>query len=878
MTVPRLPRIVWALLRWAAGTDLADEVEGDLYEWMHRWAGPDAGVVRRGAAWLRGTAAALLLAPRFVLGRAAGRVRRGGASAGWSLDVRLALRLLRRHPGLSAVSVVALAVTMSLATALFTVTRAALFSTLDVEGGERIAVVALRDAVTRQDLVATFREYEAWRGSETFEHTSAFVWDQFNLAEAGVPIRSVRGARVTPSLFDFNGPVPVLGSLFSESSVRENPRVMLIREDLWRAAFGGDPAIVGRTLQVNGDPHEVVGVVPESWAYPSDQSLWVPLGFPTVADPAAHHASMYMVGRVAPGVSFETARAETQRRLDAVTPLPDRRPEAQVRAFVRGFSDPTEVPVFGAGVLALVLLVVVAAANVANLILARTAARRGEIAVRSALGASRGRIVGQLFVEAIVLTLVAAAIAIAVSSAGLAWLETVVTELPYYMDLRPGPAVMSFAGGLALLAAVFAGVVPALRATRGGMSERVRGAASAGFGRLSQAVIVVELAVSVALLGTSFAFAQSFWGYTRGASVDLDGDRVLTASIYVPWEGEIAETEDLEAFGRATRAGIREELEQLVPPGAVGFTLDLPGTEAQRSRVQLEGTSETHVVRSVSVDHGFFSTLEVTPASGRAFAAADFDEGARQVVVVNEPFVRDVLLGRNAIGLRLRFRYGDGSEGEWNEVVGVVPDLGHNPGDARAGAAVYRTMPGANYATIMVRAGGALSGDPLAILPAVRAGAFAVDPRIQVRDARLLRDAARDERALLTGLGSALALLGSMALLLSAAGLHAVLSFGVSSRTREIGVRIALGASAASIVRSIGRSVGVGLVLGCGAGIGLGALLLRGVTVLPFEINTYPILHLGAPTLLLATVAVASLWRPVRRALGIQPAEALRAD
>jgi predicted permease len=861
---------------------MADEVEGDVHELVHRWSrggtsdesGDRATSARVGLAWLRGVATVSWLIPRLACGRALDSVRRGSA-AGWSLDGKLALRLLWRHPGLSLISVFALAATMALATSLFTLTTAALYSDLPVPDGDRIVLVDLRDQQTRRTLYPTWGEYRAFRdGTASMDHVGAFSVSRLNLGREDVPVQAVPGAWITPSLFRFNPVVPLLGSLITEEMVAEDPHVALLGEDVWATMFGRDPDVVGQYVEVNGTEHRIIGVLPDTWRFPADESLWVPLLQPAGATAEDQFPGAHLIGRIAEGSSMDRATAEATSLIRPATPLPDRTPAIAVRPYARGFSDPAEIPLFWTAVSALVLLVLVAAANVANLVLARTEARQSELAVRSALGASRGRIVGQLFVEAFALTGIAAVLAVTLSSSGLRWMTSVVPGLPYYMDLSPRPVVIGFAVVLAGLAAVFAGVVPALRSTSRGMADGVRGTRSVGFGRLSQGVIVAEIALSVALLGGAFALGQSFLGYTRGSVTELADDRIVTATLYTPWEGELAEQGDVGEFDAGLRESVRGELErELGVP--VGFTLDLPGTEAQTSRVEIEGENALHVVRGVSVDDGFFDVVDVGASPGRVFDRGDFVEGAAPVLVVNQPFVDDVLEGRNAVGQRLRFHYGDGSQGDWGEVVGVVPDLGMNPGDPMAGAAVYRRMAGSNYTSVLARADGR---DPFELVPAMRAAAFAFDARVQLRDPRLLRDAARDQRALLSGLGSALFLMGAMALLLSGAGLYAVISFGIASRTREIGVRVALGADAFRVVRTVAmrvaRNLGVGLVVG----LGLGWLLLQGVGVLEFTIRVNPLLHLGVPAVLLLLAGLVSVWRPLRRALAIQPAEALRAD
>jgi len=872
MKTRSLPRLVTWLLRIAAGP-MADEVEGDLYEWMARWR-EDSGPVR---AWLRGLLIALVLVVRLAVGRLFGAVRGGTFGSGLSLDAKLALRLMWRNPALSLISVVALAITMGLAISLFTVNTASLYSDLPVPDGDRIVVLDLRDRVTRERLIPTYGEYRAWaEGTTTMDHAGGYSVSRLNVGREDVPVQATSGAWVTPSIFQFNPTIPLIGTLFTDEMVAENPDVVLLGEEVWRARFGGDPAVLGSLVDVNGTAHEIVGVIPDSWKFPSDEDVWVPLLIPVGAQPDDQHPDMRLVGRLAEGVSAARATAESDALIRGGSSMADRETSVVVRGYARGFTDPAEIPLFWGAVSAMVMLVLVAAANVANLVLARTEARRSELSVRSALGASRRRIIGQLFIEALALTAVAAVIAVTLSNWGLSWMETLVPGLPYYMDLSPSPVVIGFAAGLAGMAAVLAGVVPGLRSTRGGMAEGVRSSRNVGFGRFSQFVIVAEIAVSVALLGTAFAVGQSFVGYTRGSVTQLADEEILTATLYTPWEGDIVEEFEIEEFSSRLQQGIRDQLSR-TPGVRAGFTLDLPGTEAQTSQVEIEGAGEgqVHPVRGVSVDDGFFEVVNVRADPGRVFQPSDFQEGAARAFLVNQPFVDEIMEGRNVLGQRLRFHYGDGTQSEWGEVIGVVPDLGMNPGDPTAAAAVYRAMPGTNYSRVVVRGAGV---DPFTLVPALREAAFEVDPRSQIRDPRLLRDAARDERALLSGLGAGFFLLGAMALLLSSAGVYAVISFGVSSRTREIGVRVALGADTRRVIQSIGARVARNLMVGLLIGVAIGWGMLQAVGMLELTIRVNPIVHLGAPALLLMLSGLLAVWKPLSRALAIQPAEALRSE
>lgn len=868
-----LPRVVSALLRRAA-PGMAEEIEGDLLEMAHGWA------EEMGPARARRRAARLAL--RMIPGLAVARLRDdlvGPAWAGLSLDARLAGRLLVRHPGLTGIAVVALTVTMALATTLFTVTSEVLNAELPVPDGHRVVGVSLVEARSGRQMIPTWGEYRNLReGATTLDRVGGYSVSRLNVGRPDGPVQALPGAWVTPSVFGMVPTVALHGSVFTDAMVARDPGVVLLGERAWRDHFGGDPDIVGASVEVNGEPHRVVGVLPETWRFPGDEDLWVPLVRPAGAGPLDAHPGMQILGRLAEGERPERATSEASALITPATPLPDRNPQVTVLPFARTFTDGDEVPLMWALVGAMVLLVLVAAANVSNLVLARTEARRTELAVRSALGASRLRIVGQLFVEALAMTGVAAVLALLLARWALSWVETQITGVPYYVELAPQPRVFAFAVILAGLAATLAGVVPALRATRGGRARSVRGTAGTSFGRFSRSVIVAEIALSVAMLGTAFALGEAFLGYTRGSDTPLDDRQILTAVLYTPWQGEL-EDQAMGPFMARLQEGLRTEL--AAQGVRVAFTRTLPGTSAPRAVLEVEGESELRGVGVASVDQGFFEVLEVTPVQGRGLDARDFEEGAPARVLVNEPFVAEHLGGRNALGRRVRILRDSDTQDPWAEVVGVVPDLGMNPGDPEERAAVYRVMPASNYLTVMARGDGP---DPLALVPALRTAAARVDPRVQVRSPALLKDAARDTRIILSIVGGSLLLMGAMAALLSAAGLYAVISFGVARRTREIGVRVALGASAGRVVSVIGNRMGRAMALGVVLGLGVGWVMLGVATGLvgpglfDFMVRPRPVLHLGGPALLMLGAGVASVWSPLRRALAVEPAEALRVE
>ncbi|MET0397694.1 MAG: ABC transporter permease, partial [Longimicrobiaceae bacterium] len=813
--------------------------------------------------------------------------------SGLSLDFRLGFRLLLKYPGLTLVGGLAMAFAIAVGAGAFEFVRQLVDPALPLDGGDRIVAVRTRDARTGAVHGQTLRDFAAWRETlRSVEELGAFRSLERNLIVPGAPAEPVYLAEISASAFRVARVAPLLGRALADADERPGaPPVAVLGYDVWRTRFGGDPAVVGRQVRLGASHATVVGVMPEGFAFPVAHRLWVPLR-PAAYDPEAGEGPPVEVfGRLAPGASLERARAELAalgRRAAADFPATHGhlRPEAVpfAKSVVMIDLPPALHRAMYAANLFFVMLVVLVCANVALLMFARAATREGEIVVRSALGASRSRIVAQLFAEALVLGVAAAATGLAAARLALGWwLDVYRAEsqgrLPFWFHDGLSPTTLLYAAALAVLGATIAGVVPALKMTGRGVDARLRqlaaGSGGLRFGRLWTAVIVAQVAVTVAFPATAF-FARRYVVGVQSLEVGFPAGEYLSARLEM--DGDAPQ---LPARLPAAAVELRRRL--AAEPGVAGaaFTDRLPRTTHPQRWVEVDagGAAEPdsdrgHTVTGAAVDPDYFGALGAPVHAGRGFHSADLRPDAR-TVVVNESFVRRVLGGRNPLGRRVRYAVPPGQEpGPWHEIVGVVRDLGMIADDPENGAGLYHAaVPGASspvYLAVHLR------GGPEAFAPRLRALAAATGPTLRLHEVMPLDRAGASMWMELDFVWRLLALVSSVALLLSLAGIYAVTAFTVSRRTREIGIRVALGADARRVVAAIFArpvaQVGLGVLAGglvtaaLAFGLMRGALWPRGAAA----VLAYAALMMG--------VCMLACIVPTRRALRVEPTEALRAD
>lgn len=796
-------------------------------------------------------------------------------------DAAFALRQLGKTPAFTLVAVLTLALGIGATATIFSALYAVVLRPLPFHEPERIVYLwatEQKDAGETRSISpgAFFQFRESLR---SLEPLAAWTRSSFNLTGDGPPER-IQGARVSAGYFAVFGMEPALGRVFSgEDDQPGQDRVAVLSNSLWRGRFGADPNVIGRDVRLNGHSYRVIGVMPAAFELRSDDPrLWVPLAL--AADQRTNHGSSYLlqVGRLAPGASLETAQAEAAtvaKRLEAVDARSYKGKGALVQPYLElllGTYQRRLLVLLGA----VGCVLAIACVNVANLLLARGAARSREIAIRASLGAGRGRIVRQLLTESVVLGLAGA-----VAGLGIAWWGVpflVAISPPRVARLREvgiDGTVLAFTLALGVASVLLFGLVPALRTARPDLQSMLKeGGRSLGSGlrdRVRSSLLVAEVALALVLLVAAGLLIRSALRLQQ-VEVGFNPESLLTAQISLPRAEYAGPPQILSAVDRML-AEVR------AIPGVRSATVAsiLPlSRNNQSSTVRMEdrprppGEEISGDTRAVMP--GFFRTLEIPLVQGRDLTERD-RQGAPGVVLINQRLAEMAWPGEDPIGKRLTYT------GEWLEVVGVVGDVRGGGLDEEVRPAFY--VPLAQYpeelldAEVQLALAVRTEGDPRAKAEALRRAVQTVDPKLPVYGVASMEEI-RSELVATTRFNTMLlAALGVIGLALAAGGIYGVIAYFVSQRTQEIGLRMALGATEkrvlAMVIRQALRPVLVGVTVGIAGALVAGralASLLFGVS------STDPATFAGVVLVLVAAALLAS-WVPARRAARVDPTRAL---
>ena len=869
----RAPLLARLLLWVLASSDVRSEMIGDLDEVHARRSGM--------AGWLRSFRDAIEIGLTQMLHRLTDAAKSVARGMSWP-EVRIAIRSNLRHPFLTATAVAALTVGITMATSGFALLDGVLFSELPVPDGDRyVTIDALPAPGFEQGRVTPDRFRVLRAAAHGLDYLGALQVAEQNATWDDGEVLPVLTATLTSTALGRLEAGTTLGRLLTPDDAVSAPRPgVLISEAFWTDRFGRQPDVLGAQLRLGGVDYTVVGVANPDFEFPVGPDAWLAmderylLGSPSEAGPPVRLFGVVGAGQTHASVQARLGAAS--RGFDQETPNAE-----PVLLQVRGFTDMVgDSPVIFLftgllGVLVLVLLVI--SANIANLMVARTAARSGELAVRSALGAPRIRLVTQLFLETLLMGSTAAVIGVWASLRLLASFRGMIDEMPYWIDFSLRPHMVAFVVGITVLASAVCGLIPALRATRRDVGAHMRSGglgSSRAFGRFSGTMIAVEMALSVALLVTALVAAQGATEYAN-PQFDLPGDQILTASVALS-----AATPEGERLSRVH--DIAESLEAIPGVQAAGVADALPRMFTATYTIEVESADGVSPLPTPAplarIGTGFLEAVGGTPSIGRGFDAADYAPDAPRVALVNQPFVAKVLNGRNGVGRRIRItEEGDAATGEpapWIEVVGVVPDLGMSLGNPSLAGGIYLPLKDPGFVYVAAR----VASDAAGFTTALRQALVEVDPALTVRRVRPLEEVSSEEGRFIRGMAAAMTALGGMAMLLSLAGMYAIMSFTVTRRTREIGVRVALGAQPSEIALQITTRVARQLIVGAVLGTGLGIALLQMRAMFMFHIpDAGPLVFLTVIGVMSAAGFLAA-WSPVKQALRVLPQEALRAD
>jgi len=798
-------------------------------------------------------------------------------------DLKIGLRVLRKDPGPSLFAVLALTLGIGLTVMMFSLIYGAILRGLPFERADQIVHLE-RAQLSRgiESMEVPIHDYTDWRAMQrqSFVEMGAFYSGTINVADRGMPERYA-GAFMTPSTFSVLGVRPLMGRLFrEEETAAAEPMVVLIGYRVWQDRYEGDQNIVGRVIRVNGEPATIVGVMPEGFLFPFNDQIWVPLRLDPVALPRGEGMTLEVIGRLRDGVTIDRAMMELTgitQRLEADYPQTNAGITPIIKPFTEEYIGAEPIRMLYTMLAAVFFVLLIACANVANLLMSRAATRTKEVGIRTALGASKWRIVGQFMIEALLLAFTGMLFGLGLAWAGIRIFDAAIadTNPPYWLDFRIDAVAILFALALAGIAALVAGAIPAWHAARANVNEILkdesRGSSSFRLGRVSKAIVVFEIALSCGLLITSGLMIKSV---TQLKTIDFNfPTEIFTARIGLT---EATYPDSLARWNMQRE--LHQRLQQIPEIESVTLLTALPAVGSGGPNVRIEGVhydleGELPFVRGNTIATNYFETFQVPLLEGRAFSEQDRAE-VPGVAIVNQSFVTKYFNRESAIGRRVRF--GREPDAPWVTIVGVVPDMFEGGLDNDTREAIYTPLAQAppQFFTIAART----RGEPLAVTQKVREAVMSVDGDLPIYFVRTLQTAIDRSYWFYSVFGVLFMVFGAAALFLAGVGLYGVMATSVAQRTREVGVRMALGAQASDVLTMILRQGFVQIAIGIGLGLGVAAGIGNLLSMILYDVNPRDPVVFAAIVSFLMAAALLACFVPARRATRVDPNIALRAE
>jgi predicted permease len=796
-------------------------------------------------------------------------------------DLRYSLRMMSQNPGFTAVAVLTLALGIGANTAMFSAVDAMLIRSLPYLDASRLVMIwDDTGQIGESKYFSSPAEWYEWRRHNTvFTDIAASQPENLTFSGDGEP-EELPGRKVTANLWTVLGVKPLLGRVFTEEEDTRGVRVAVISYSLWQRRFGASPGVLGRKIMLNDSPYEVIGVMPREFYFmPSrDIDVWIPTSFSPRMLRAFYWHDVHCVARLKPGVTPQQAgesMAALNRSISITANLNPRRSAVvtPLRDELMGKAQASLIALLCAS--SLVLLI--ACVNLANLLMSRGTVRRREVAIRAALGAGRGRLIRQFLIESLALAGFGALAGLALALPAMRFLETLVPETMAATRLTLDWRVLAFSAGITIAAGLLFGLTPALIASRIALQEGLRdgGRGSSG-GRshwFQHSLIVIETALAVVLLTAGSLLLQTFQ-HLRQLDLGIQTDRVLTFVTplfrYPEFDRRVAfvnaQLEQVRAIPGVVSAAAISRI-PFIDDGATFYLL--AGQTPDQGRQQVAHT------RIVTRD--YFSTVGARLREGRFFNASD-QKSEAPVAVVNESFANRNYPGRSPLGSRFQFgRWGD--KAYWYTIVGVVKEIRDRGVAEELKPAVYRLHEQADQ-TGEVPSGFVVrtSVDPASIVSAVRQAIWSVDKNQPVARVQTFKEIVARQLSIPSQNTTILSALALLALLLASLGLYGVLSYAVTQRANEIGVRMALGATAGDILLSFCRR-GLALTLaGLGIGLVLSAIAARFMTTLLYGFQPNYLPTVAVVSLILLAVAALACFVPARRAANVDPLVVLRSE
>ena len=797
-------------------------------------------------------------------------------------DLKYAMRMLRKAPGFTAIAILTLALGIGANTAVFTVVNSTLLRPLPYRDSERVAylrtILPYFPEFRLGDSSADVSEIRAQ--NHVLEATAMFRGWQMNLSGDGEPeVENV--IRATPDLFALLGAAPARGRLFTKEELEPGKDgVAILSDSLWRSRYGADPKAIGRTIRLDTKPYTVIGVMPASFQF-NETKLYLPLALtPKERDDHDMHGYSLLV-KMKPGVSLKTAQAEMDSfaaNFSKQYPNNDQGIKfilTSMQEDTTGNSRLALLVLMGA----VVLVLLIGCANVGSLALARSMARQKEVAVRSALGASRGRIVRQFLVESLLLAIIGGAVGWLLGMYGVdAFRHLAPPDTPRLKDLRMDRLVFVFTLGVSVLASVLFGLAPALQSSRTSVGGALKESGPFGLTgtrgrqRMRSGLVMLEVGLALVLLASSVLLIKSFVRLTH-VEPGFRTDHLLTARISLP-DTKYATLESQTAFLN----DLMERLKTLRAESVAASSAPVLGGQMMLATMEIEGAAKDATGQSPSfetqyITPGYFSTLQVPFVQGRDFSAADSGK-SRGVAIVNESFARRFWPGGDSIGKRIRFSRDSNDTPQWNEIVGIVKDIRDVRPTSPSRPEVF--LPSAQndrgFLALFIRT----KSDPNALMPALRSVVQSIDVDLPLTDAGTMDESIHKFSTTPRFRSILLSVFAGLGLLLALIGIYGVIAISVTQQTREIGIRMALGAQPGEVMRMMLRRGLLWVAAGTAAGLigALGATRLLGSLL--FEVKATDPISFAIATGLLVAAALAACYVPARRAMRVDPMVALR--
>lgn len=799
--------------------------------------------------------------------------------------VRLSLRQMRKNLVTTVIAILGLAFGIALPTTMFSIVNGTILRGLPFEGSHRLYYLERSDTQGGiGELSMNLHDFVDWQErQQSFEGLAAFTRETFNLSSDGSPPERYEGAAISPNLFSLLKVEPSQGrNLATQDSVEGAPAVALISHSLWERRFAKDPAMVGRAIRLNGAPVEVIGVLPPGMRFPLFQDIWTPLALDPLRHARTDSPAIEAIGLLKRGVPLRQALSNLEtitQDLEREHPETNRGIRAKVRSYITLMLSEQLVALLWTMLAASFAVLAISCVNVANLLLARASLRTQEVAVRSSLGATRRRVVGLFLAEAATLSIGGAVIGLILARFAIARINEAIGGLsvPFWIHLRIDLVSALLVVVLIVFTSLIAGAIPAIQGSRADLAsllkDQSRGNSSLRLGRVSQALVVLEVALSCGLLVASGLMIKSI-ASLRSSEFGFSTDHVLTASLALSEYEYPTPASRIQFIDQ-----LRHELESRPGVQAVAVSSHMPTVSAGSRYFGFEGQtyskeSDYPYAGVVAVSPDYFDTLGTAVLRGRSFSATDTEQNAA-VAIVNESLVKRYGRGEDLLGKRIRLGRTNSKE-EWTTVIGIAPDLFVAPIYSPEQEGIYRPL--AQHPPLLFSVAIRTAGDPSAFTPSLRDAVVKIDRNLPLYNVKTMERLIRDNSWFYNLFGGLFMIFGLIALALAVVGLYGVMAFAVSRRLHEMGLRIALGASKASVIRTVMsqglRQLGIGLVLG----LAFALVLSRFLGFLLFQVQPWDPAIFALVLVGLISTGILACLIPARTALRVDPISALRAE